>query len=89
MINNIKRWKCLAKTCKVYFKMKWNDDILVKVNAISHDHEVGCTTKSNNKSTNCNSLKSKGTQKLHEKPTKLMYRHLKENIDVSVKNTRV
>ena len=32
-----------------------------------------------------NSLKRKGTQELYERPAKLMHRHLKESIDISVK----
>lgn len=34
-----------------------------------------------------NSLKRKGTQELYERPVKLMHRHLKEIINVSVKST--
>ncbi|XP_025405326.1 uncharacterized protein LOC112679648 [Sipha flava] len=86
LANNIQRRKCTIKTCTAYLKINDNDDILLNVCDTHHDHDALFEGVINRQIVS-NSLKRKGTQELFEKPAKLMHRHLKECIDISVKST--
>ena len=84
LANNIQRWKCTVKTCTAYLKINENDDILLNVSDTDHSHDALSEAVINRQIVS-NSLKRKGTQELYERPAKLMHRHLKESIDISVK----
>ncbi|XP_026807696.1 uncharacterized protein LOC113550194 [Rhopalosiphum maidis] len=85
LANNIQRWKCTMKTCKAYLKINENDYVLLNVSDTAHNHDA-LSEAIINRQIVSNSLKRKGIQELYERPVKLMHRHLKESIDVSVKN---
>jgi hypothetical protein len=83
LANNIQRWKCIVKTYTAYLKINENYDILLNVSDTDYNHDALSETVINWQIVS-NSLKRKGTQELYEWPAKLMHRHLKESIDISV-----
>jgi len=40
LANNVQRWKCTVKTCKVYLKINENDHVLLNVSDTAHNHDA-------------------------------------------------